>query len=323
VVSIAGVRNEHAHHKTAGHKAWRTRGARPAPVALPPLVALVPQVALLPLVALLLLVALVLGSGCVYVSRHTLEGACPTALGSPVRNFCVVTPEVLWRGEAPTAADATWLVQQRVGSVLSIQLDARRAFEHARVSEGEAMASIPFYRMRDLDPLQMLSSAHVDDRAAMFLAIVSAAPKPLYVHCRAGVDRVGVLLAIYRMLIEGVSADDAIAELARFRSPWLALEKRYIRGLSEARREQILRNTERLKSSVRPLGRFECGHGQCSYYPVSGVTSDGHRCVDSGKLIGETGCEEAGPPPEPAGPISSQSNATEASHDHLLRFGPG
>jgi protein-tyrosine phosphatase len=220
--------------------------------------------------AVTVLVALLHGSSCVYFSPHTLQGTCPTALDSPVRNFCVVTPGALWRGESPTAADATWLVRQRVGSVLSIQLDARRAFEHATVPSGDATASIPYYRMRGLDPLQMVSFAHLDDRAALFLAIVSAAPKPLYVHCRAGVDRVGVLLAIYRMLIEGVSADDAIAEMARFRSPWLQLEKRYLRGLSEERRRQILRNAERLKPVVHPEGRFECGHGQCSYYPSSG-----------------------------------------------------
>ena len=218
---------------------------------------------------MLVLIALVPGSSCVYLSSHTLEGACPTSLDSPIRNFCVVTPQVLWRGEFPTKADATWLVHHRVGSVLSLQLDARRAFEHADVSESDTTTSVPYYRMRGLDPLQMLSSAHLDDRAAMFLAIVSTAPKPLYIHCRAGVDRAGVLLAVYRMLIEGVSADDAISELARFRSPWLALEKRYIRNLSEARRQQILRNADSLKSVVHPLGHFECGHGQCSYYPMS------------------------------------------------------
>jgi protein tyrosine/serine phosphatase len=210
------------------------------------------------------LATLMVGS-CVYMSSHTLKGACPTPdLDSPVRNFCVVTADVLWRGERPTAADASWLVHQRVGSILSLQVDARRAFEHATVNAADAPLSIPHYLMRGLDPLQMLSSRHLDDRAAMFLAIVSAAPKPLYVHCRAGVDRAGVLLAVYRMLVEGVSADDAIAELARFRSPWLPLEKRYLNGLSETRREQIRRNAEKLKPGVHPEGRFECRDGGCS-----------------------------------------------------------
>jgi len=44
--------------------------------------------------------------GCVYFSEHTLPGACVSDLGSPIRNFCVVSPEALWRGEHPTSADA-------------------------------------------------------------------------------------------------------------------------------------------------------------------------------------------------------------------------
>jgi hypothetical protein len=226
---------------------------------------------------LLTMTAALLVGSCVYMSPHTLKGACRTALDSPVRNFCVVTPDVLWRGERPTAADATWLVRQRVGSVLSLQVDARHAFEHATLTAADAPLSFPFYMMRGLDPLQMLSSRHLDDRAAMFLAIVSTAPKPLYVHCRAGVDRAGVLLAVYRMLVEGVSAEDAIAELARFKSPWLPLEKRYINGLSETRREEIRRNAEKLKSVVHPLGRFDCRDARCSYDPASEAMEDGRK----------------------------------------------
>jgi protein-tyrosine phosphatase len=217
---------------------------------------------------LLLAGPLLLLAACVYLSHHTLEGACPTALDSPIRNFCVVAPEVLWRGEFPTTADAEWLVQKRVRSVLSIQLDARRSFERAAVP-ADAKFSISWYRMRGLDPLQMLSSSHLDDRVALFLAIVSTAPKPLYVHCRAGVDRVGALVAMYRILIEGVSTDRAIAEMARFHSPWLALERRYLRGLTEARRKEILSHAEKLKAVLHPAGRFECKNDRCSYYSES------------------------------------------------------
>jgi protein-tyrosine phosphatase len=251
---IAWMRKESTHNK-----AWRARRA---------------LMALMALTGLMALTVLLVG-GCVYMSPHTLKGSCPTALDSPVRNFCVVTPHVLWRGEHPTAADASWLVQQRVGSVLSLQVDARRAFEHATVTAADAPLSVPYYRMRGLDPLQMLSSRHLDDRAAMFLAIVSTAPRPVYVHCRAGIDRVGVLLAVYRMLVEDVSADDAIAEMARFQSPWLPLEKRYIRELSETRREQIRRDAARLKSIVQPQGHFECRDGRCSYSPAPAVAGAG------------------------------------------------
>src|SRR5690349_14845693 len=83
-----------------------------------------------PVLALLLLIGLcLLTSGCVYISKHTLRGACLTDMSSPVRNFCVVAPRILWRGERPTREDAKWLLEQRVGTVVSLQLDDRRAFE--------------------------------------------------------------------------------------------------------------------------------------------------------------------------------------------------
>ena len=55
--------------------------------------------------------------GCVYFSRRTLPGACADTLGSPIRNFCVVTPGLLWRAESPTRSDAQWLVAHGVGTV--------------------------------------------------------------------------------------------------------------------------------------------------------------------------------------------------------------
>lgn len=133
---------------------------------------------------------------------------------------------MLWRGELPTPADAKWLLEHGVRSVLSIQLDAREAFESAD-PVADAALSVSYFKIRGLDPLQMLSASHLDDRVALFLATVSAAPKPVYVHCRAGVDRIGVLVAAYRVLLEGITPEDAIAEMARFHSPWLPLEERY------------------------------------------------------------------------------------------------
>src|SRR3982074_2739593 len=60
-------------------------------------------------------------SGCVYFAQHTAQGACASSLDSPIRNFCVVTSQVLWRGERPNKADATWLVQHRVGTIVNLQ----------------------------------------------------------------------------------------------------------------------------------------------------------------------------------------------------------
>jgi len=204
--------------------------------------------------------------GCVYISRHTITGACAHDLGSPIRNFCVVAPNVLWRGERPTKADAQWLVEHRVGTVVSLQLDDRRAFESVTVGH-DFTHSVSYFHVPGFSPFQLLSPRHLDVHLALFIAIVKSAPKPLYVHCRAGVDRSGVLIAAYRVVVEGMSRDEAVAEMGRFHSPWQHLDAHYIRGLSATRRQEILREAADWESRLRPTAHIECLQGQCTYVP--------------------------------------------------------
>jgi hypothetical protein len=222
---------------------------------------------------LILSIPLVL-SGCVYFSKHTIHGACANDIGSPVRNFCVVAPQVLWRGERPTEEDARWLLEHHVGTVVSLQLEDRRAFEAVTLGP-DFVHSVSYFHVPGFSPLQVLSPSHLDKHLALFVAIVKAAPKPIYVHCRAGVDRTGVLVAAYRVLVDGVSRDQAIAEMARYHSPWQHFDAKYIRGLSESRREEILREAAEWDARLRPTARIECVRGRCTYEPTAEPSSVG------------------------------------------------
>lgn len=204
-------------------------------------------------------------SGCVYISRQTLPGACKHDMGSPIRNFCVVKPGVLWRAEAPTRKDAQWLVEHGVGSVVSLQLDIRHSFESVRLDPGLAR-SVTYYRVTDFSAIQVLTHRHLDAHVAYVLAIIEEAPKPVLINCRAGVDRTGIITAAYRMLVDGMSPKQAIAEMDGFRSPWDALNARYVRSLAGARGAQILRRTQQWESSrVMPTGHFDCRDGGCRF----------------------------------------------------------
>jgi protein-tyrosine phosphatase len=189
-------------------------------------------------------------SGCVYMSGHTPRGACLHDLRSPIPKFCVVAPTVLWRGARPNRADAKWLLEHGVGSVVSVQVDSLPTFEAVVLPE-DFEYDVSYFHIRGFNPLQILTRSQLDEHMAFFIAIVKSAPKPIYLHCRAGVDRAGVMVAAYRVLIEGASAKDAIAEMARFQSPWLRLDARYVRTVAEHRTE-ILRQADELRSQVQP-----------------------------------------------------------------------
>lgn len=200
--------------------------------------------------------------GCVYFSRHTLPGACRDNLGSPIRNFCVVTPGALWRAEAPSRRDAQWLVDHGIRTVISLQLDVRPAFEAVHPGPGVVRA-VTYFRVRDFAATQVLTHRHLDDHVAEVLAIIQEAPKPVLVSCRAGVDRTGIIAAAYRVLVDGMSREDAIKEMDGFHSPWDLLNARYVRSLTGARKARILRNLTRWRSRLQPTGRFECRAGGC------------------------------------------------------------
>lgn len=204
-------------------------------------------------------------TGCVYLSRHTLPGACPDDLSSPIRNFCVVTPGVVWRAEAPTRADAQWLVAHGVASVVSLGLDVRKSFESAHIDPRLAR-SVRYYEVRDFGALEVLTHRHLDEHVALALAIIHEAPKPVLINCRAGVDRTGIVVAAYRMLVDGMSAKQAIAEMNRFHSPWDPLNDRYVRSLAGTRGAKILRRARAWESSgVKPSGKFRCRDGGCRF----------------------------------------------------------
>jgi len=68
-------------------------------------------------------------------------------------------------------------------------------------------------------PLWGDGTGDIRQYAAAITAIVEArrANKPVLVHCYAGSQRTGGVIAMYRVLIEGVSPADAVAELREYK----------------------------------------------------------------------------------------------------------
>ncbi len=203
-------------------------------------------------------------TGCAYFATHTAHGACQNDLGSPIRNFCAESAQ-LWRGERPNRSDAGWLLRHGVRTVVNLEvfLSDRFAFDRAQAPPG--MHEVQYFHVPDFEPVHLLNWSLLDNHVAHFIAILDEAPKPVYVHCLDGLDRTGVVIAAYRVLMQGVSADAAIAEMARYGTPWVRIDARYIRALQGERRAGILRKIAAWKAHLKPNARIECDDGACRY----------------------------------------------------------
>jgi protein tyrosine phosphatase (PTP) superfamily phosphohydrolase (DUF442 family) len=120
-----------------------------------------------------------------------------------VTNFAKVSP-ALWRGAQPTAAGFRNLEAAGAKTIVNLRSD----HDDAALLEGTRLESIPI-RMRpwDLD----------EDAIVAFLKVAQdPARQPVFVHCSQGRDRTGYCIAAWRMVVEGWSADEAIAEMEAF-----------------------------------------------------------------------------------------------------------
>jgi len=123
-----------------------------------------------------------------------------TAKGLP--NFAEVTPK-LYRGGQPSDTGLQALARMGVGIVVDARPGTRKR-EREEVSKlGMQYVAIPWHC-----PLPK------DSVFAHFLAVIRENPdKKVFVHCRLGDDRTGMMIAAYRMGEQGWSAEAAMQEM--------------------------------------------------------------------------------------------------------------
>jgi uncharacterized protein (TIGR01244 family) len=130
-----------------------------------------------------------------------------------------------YRGEQPEGRDYADLAALGVKTVIDLQADGENDNEEALVEA----AGMKFYRI----PM----TTHVEptaDQLAQFLQIVNdPAQQPVFVHCKGGKHRTGVMTAVYRMEQDGWSADRAFREMKQYEFGWDFLHpefKRFVYG---------------------------------------------------------------------------------------------
>jgi protein tyrosine/serine phosphatase len=125
-----------------------------------------------------------------------------------IANFGRVGPH-LYRGAQPSEAGFQALRRLGVDLVVSFTLgDESIADEAARVHAlGMAHLSLPW----------SVTSEPTSAEVATFLALFNGSSnRTIFVHCKQGADRTGVMIALYRIAHDGWTSSQAVDEMAAF-----------------------------------------------------------------------------------------------------------
>ena len=122
-----------------------------------------------------------------------------------VANFGEVTP-TLFRGAQPTRKGFQTLAKTGIDIVVDTRGNRANSEGKEVRRLGMRYVAIPWH----------CPFPH-DDVFARFLKLIRENPdKKIFVHCRLGDDRTGMMVASYRMAIQGWSADEAMREMQKF-----------------------------------------------------------------------------------------------------------
>lgn len=136
-----------------------------------------------------------------------------------VANFHVVN-ERLYRGGQPSDLGFQNLAKMGVRTVLDLREPDGRSQGEKKVVEAAGMkyVNIPFYGISTPTPAQVANALSVlNDK-------VNGA---VFVHCRRGADRTGLVIASYRISHDGWANEKALGEAKGFGMTWLAAGMRH------------------------------------------------------------------------------------------------
>jgi protein tyrosine/serine phosphatase len=118
-------------------------------------------------------------------------------------NFAQVSPH-LYRGGQPTAEGFGQLKAMGIKTVVSL----RSAHSDRKLLAGTGLRYVRFICKAERPD---------EENVVKFLKVMEDPQNwPVFVHCHAGADRTGLMVAVYRVIHQGWTAEDAIAELPNF-----------------------------------------------------------------------------------------------------------
>jgi protein tyrosine/serine phosphatase len=197
------------------------------------------------------------------VLSNAVAANCDNPLDEKIKNSCIVN-EKLWRGAKPDEAAAASLVGHGVKTIVNLELlhDDLSAFTNAK-NNNPAAHNIQYFRIRDWEPIVAISHRLVDRHVAEFIAITRSAPTPIYVHCRSGRNRTGVMVAAYKVF-NGTPIEEAVADMKRFKGEWFKQDAKYIRSLTPERLMALEKKITAAQKNIEKEAEISCTDAACS-----------------------------------------------------------
>jgi uncharacterized protein (TIGR01244 family) len=139
--------------------------------------------------------------------------------------------ENLYRGAQPHRGGLKKLSELGIKTIINLRGES----DDTRKEQAEAEASgMRYFNI----PMSGLGRP-TDEQVERALAIIDARENwPVFVHCQRGADRTGVIIAVYRILRNQWTAEQAIDEAKRFGLAGIQFRKKdYISDYSKSRRD--------------------------------------------------------------------------------------
>lgn len=113
---------------------------------------------------------------------------------------CHRVTDRLYRSEQPEAAGMANLAKLGVTTVINLRANHDDAAEAAGTALKLVHVPIDTWNLSDADVVAVMKA-------------VEAAPGPVLIHCQHGADRTGTMIVMYRILYQGWSKEEALAEM--------------------------------------------------------------------------------------------------------------
>jgi protein tyrosine phosphatase (PTP) superfamily phosphohydrolase (DUF442 family) len=153
------------------------------------------------IVALALLLPLLFIGGCKSEKPARPETWAQLVPSSALKNWYMLTPDV-YRSEQPTRQGFEEIRKRGIKTIVNL----RDKHSDAPLVEGLGF---------NLVDVPMTAWGFSEEDIVKALKAIESAPKPVLVHCQYGADRTGVVMAMYRIVVQGWTKKDALAEMTK------------------------------------------------------------------------------------------------------------